>query len=168
MHDAAFSFYKKELENLPPLQVLEFGSYNINGSVRDAYTNAASWWGIDIAEGNGVDEVANAVDWTSDETFDIVICAEAFEHTDQWQEIIINAWKHLEPGGLFLASCASRDRPAHSAFDGGALRDGEYYENVSPEAMSDFLIKDQMWSQFEVIPADGYFGNDDLYIKAVK
>src|SRR5690349_3814272 len=98
MHDAAFAFYKSELEHLPPLHVLEFGSYNINGSVRDAYPQAASWWGIDIAQGNGVDEVADAVTWRSTRKFDIVICAEAFEHTPQWREIISNAWLHLQFG----------------------------------------------------------------------
>lgn len=167
MHDAAFAFYKKNLESLDSMNVLEFGSYNINGSVRDAYPQAKSWWGIDIAEGNGVDEVADAVEWRSEKQFDIVICAEAFEHTSDWQKIIINAFNHLSSNGLFLASCASRDRPPHSAIDGGPLRNDEYYRNISPEEMEQFLLS-MDWSSIEVIPADGYFGNDDLYIKAIK
>lgn len=167
MHDAAFQFYKSQLENLPPLHVLEFGSYNINGSVRDAYPQAASWWGIDIAAGNGVDEVADATEWQSNKRFDIVICAEAFEHTISWGEIIQNAYDHLVEGGLFLASCASRDRPPHSAFDGGALRDGEYYANISPDQMEAFM-SEMWWNSYQVIPADGYFGNDDLYLIAKK
>jgi SAM-dependent methyltransferase len=167
MHDAAFAFYKDNLHSLDPMNVLEFGSYNINGSVRDAYPQAQSWWGLDIAQGSGVDEVADASQWRSDTRFDIVICAEAFEHTPDWKKIIENAKEHLNVGGLFLASCASRDRPPHSAFDGGALRDGEFYENLSPEEMTQCLAS-MGWSSFEVIPADGYFGNDDLYIKAIK
>jgi SAM-dependent methyltransferase len=167
MHDAAFAFYKSVLKDLPPFDVLEFGSYNINGSVRDAYPQAKSWWGIDIAEGNGVDEVADATIWKSDKRFDIVICAEAFEHTVEWRKIVKNAFEHLKEDGWFIASCASRDRPAHSAFDGGALREGEYYHNVSKEEMVDCLLLNE-FVDFEVIEADGYFGNDDLYIKAVK
>lgn len=167
MHDAAFAFYSRALQVLPPLDVLEFGSYNINGSVRDAYPQARSWWGIDIAEGNGVDEVADAVHYLSSRRYDVVICAEAFEHTPHWPEIIANAYNHLEDGGYFFASCASRDRPPHSAFDGGPLRDGEYYQNVSPGEMME-VMEAMDWKSFEVIPADGYFGNDDLYIKAIK
>lgn len=167
MHDAAFNFYKNELSNLEPKKVLEFGSYNINGSVRDAYPQALSWWGIDIAEGNGVDEVADAAEWKSLDRFDIVICAEAFEHSYYWRDIIINAFDHIADNGMFLASCASRQRPPHSAFDGGPLRDGEYYENISPEVMEEFLSS-MDWKSFEVIPADGYFGDDDLYIKAYR
>lgn len=167
MHDAAFAFYKHEMESLPALDVLEFGSYNINGSVRDAYPQAKSWWGIDIAEGNGVDEVADATTFKSNKQFDIVVCAEAFEHTPEWRQIVQNAYEHVREGGYFFASCASRERPAHSAFDGGALRDGEYYSNVSPEEMIEYMEQLE-WEYFDVIPADGYFGNDDLYIKAVK
>lgn len=167
MHDAAFNFYKNSLQSFDPMNVLEFGSYNINGSVRDAYPNAASWYGIDIVPGNGVDEVANAATWKSDKKFDVVICAEAFEHTNEWKDIIKNAMEHLNDGGTFLSSCASRNRPEHSAIDGGPLRDGEYYRNISPEEMTECL-HDMGWSNFEVIAADGYFGDDDLYIKAVK
>lgn len=167
MHDAAFAFYKRELQDMTPKEVLEFGSYNINGSVRDAYPQAKSWWGIDIAEGNGVDEVADAVFYKSSKKYDIVICAEAFEHTEYWRDIVANAYNHLKDGGYFFASCASRARPAHSALDGGALRDGEYYKNISPEEMTE-LMQAMDWEYFEVIPADGYFGNDDLYVKAVK
>jgi|688.fasta_scaffold06563_35 hypothetical protein len=167
MHDAAFTFYKESLSQLSPMNVLEFGSYNINGSVRDAYPNANSWHGIDVVPGNGVDEVADAAVWKSDRRYDVVICAEAFEHTSDWEKIIKNAKEHLNHNGLFLASCASRNRPPHSAIDGGPLRDGEYYENISPEEMTQCL-ESMSWSSFEVIPADGYFGDDDLYIKAIK
>lgn len=167
MHDAALRFYTEELSQLPPLDVLEFGSYNINGSVRDAYPTANSWWGIDIASGNGVDEVADATNWKSDKRFDVVVCAEAFEHTEFWRDIILNAYEHLKPGGIFVASCATRSRPAHSAFDGGPLRDGEFYENVDPGIMGEFLMS-MDWDSYDVQIADGYFGDDDLYIKAVK
>lgn len=167
MHTAAFNFYEKELSSLPSLDVLEFGSFDINGSVRDAYPKAKSWWGIDIAEGRGVDEVADATEWKSDKRFDVVVCAEAFEHTASWRDIITNAYEHLNPGGLFVASCATKARPPHSAFDGGALREGEYYKNVDPGIMGEFMMS-LNWESYEVNVADGYFGNDDLYIKAVK
>lgn len=167
MHDAAFAFYKSELEHLPPLEVLELGSFDINGSVRDAYPNAKSWWGIDIAEGRGVDQVADATTYRDGKSYDVVVCAEAFEHTASWRDIIVTAFEHLKTGGLFVASCATKSRPPHSAFDGGALREGEYYENVHPDVMEQFM-KSTPFSTYEIRVADGYFGDDDLYMKAVK
>ena len=121
MHPSALAFYERTLAHLPALDVLEFGACNINGSVRDVYT-AKSWVGLDAVEGNGVDIVADAATWADDSRYDIVICAEVFEHTPDWRQIIDNAYRHLVPGGMFVASCATANRPAHSAVDGGLLR----------------------------------------------
>jgi SAM-dependent methyltransferase len=116
-----------------PSRVLEFGSLNINGTARD-YAPTAFWWGLDMQDGPGVDEVADAASWCPIESFaaDTVVCAEVLEHTPNSLQIIANAYRHLKPGGRFLMTCASHGRQPHSAIDGGPLRDGEYYENITP------------------------------------
>jgi SAM-dependent methyltransferase len=165
MHDAALAFYTRQLADLDPLDVVEFGSCNMNGSARDAYPQAKSWLGIDIQPGPGVDIVADAATWDTDQRFDVCICAEAFEHTPAWRDIIATAHRVLRDGGLFLASCATNRRPPHSAVDGGALRAGEYYANVS---WLDLSFAMRGWSDGEVVEADGYFGQDDLYVWAIR
>lgn len=166
MHAAATRFFTENLKDYKLSNVLEIGSININGSVRDMYPNATSWYGIDIVDGPCVDEVADGSEWCSSERYGVAICAEVFEHTPKWREIIRNMHRHLEDGGLLLASCASRDRPPHSA-NGDNLGVDEYYHNVSPKEM-DELLSSMKWKSYEVIEADGDFGNDDLYIKCVK
>jgi len=165
MHRQALNFFHDHLEHLPPLDVVEFGSCDMNGSVRIAYPQAKSWHGIDVQAGPNVDEIADCADWTAPKPVDVILCAEVFEHTPRWREIIANAHANLKPGGLFLASCATGRRPPHSAVDGGHLRPGEFYENVSAMAMSECRWG---WSYFNVTPADGYFGGDDLYLKAMR
>lgn len=167
MHPAALDFYAAHLSRLEPLAVLEFGACNVNGSARDVYHQAASWYGIDVAEGRGVDEVADAATWTTADRFDIVICAEVFEHTPDWRAIVNNAHAHLREGGMFLASCATADRPDHSAVDGGLLRPGEYYRNVGHREMCDHLAT-MGWARYTACVVDGHFGNDDLQIVAVR
>jgi SAM-dependent methyltransferase len=165
MHAQALNFYQAELQNLPPLRVVEFGACDMNGSVRQVYPQAASWLGVDRQYGPGVDIVADAAVWRTDDRFDLCICAEVFEHTPDWRRIIDTAQAVLTGGGLFLASCARADRPPHSAVDGGHLREGEFYRNIIPALVELHLAP---WSDSEVIEADGHFGNDDLYMRAIK
>lgn len=166
MHTAALTFYEGALSSLPPLNVVEFGACNINGSVRSVCSQATSWLGLDIQAGPGVDLVQDAATWETGERFDLVICAEVFEHTPDWRLILAKAYEVLVVGGLLVASCATNDRPPHSAFDGGPLREGEFYRNVPEDEMSEAL--DQIGFTSIVRVADGHFGNDDLYITAVR
>lgn len=165
MHSQALAWYASNLSDLPPLSVVEFGSCNMNGSVRDVYPQAKSWLGIDVQPGPGVDLIADAATWVTDERFDVCICAEAFEHTPDWRDIIKTARTVLVDGGLFVASCATGKRPQHSAVDGGPLRVGEFYCNIEAWRMFDALAD---WTLGHVVEADGHFGGDDLYIRATR
>lgn len=167
MHPQALEFYRRNLQHLPALRVVEFGACDMNGSVRQVYPQAASWLGVDRQPGPGVDVIADAATWTTPTLYDVCVCAEVFEHTPFWREIISTARLALVDGGLFVASCATGRRPAHSAVDGGPIRDGEYYENVDPDDLWLELDR-QGWSDGEVIEADGVFGGDDLYVRAVR
>ena len=164
MHTQALEFYRQQLSRLDPLRVVEFGSLDVNGSVRSVYCQAESWWGVDVVYGPGVNEVADAAHWDTIHRFDVAVCAEVFEHTEDWRDILATAHNVLVPGGLLVASCATEDRPAHSV-SGGDLKDGEYYKNVSRSEMVTAL---KTWTEHTVTVADGHFGNDDLYVTARK
>lgn len=167
MHANALNFYASVLSRLDARTVLEFGSCNLNGSPRDVYHQAASWHGVDVVAGVGVDEVADAATWDSDRRFDVVICAEVFEHTPDWRLIVDNAYAHLNDGGMFLATCATANRPPHSAVDGGMVRAGEWYANVDLTEMRDHLAG-MGWDSFTVVVTDGHFGQDDLQVEAIR
>lgn len=74
-----------------PGRVLEIGSLDVNGSVREYFTNAQSYLGTDMQGGPGVDMVCNAHDliYGLDEKevyqkFDTIICMETLEHDQEF------------------------------------------------------------------------------------
>ncbi len=141
MHQAAYEFIA-EYRTFFPVNVIEIGSLNINGSVRDLFP-AASWVGIDLADGPGVDVVADAVEWkpTDQQRADIVICCEVLEHTPRWRDILNNLKRWFRGPRLLLITCGGHGRMPHSAIDGGCLRPNEYYSNLGATEISGFLLK---------------------------
>tara|TARA_B100000427_G_C15406327_1_gene549934 strand:+ start:150 stop:746 length:597 start_codon:yes stop_codon:yes gene_type:complete len=94
-------------------KVLEVGSLNINGTVRDLF-NDCDYMGIDVGEGKGVDVVCSGHEYdASDETFDVVCSTECFEHNPYWAETFANMIRMVKGGGLVFFTCASIGRPEH-------------------------------------------------------
>jgi SAM-dependent methyltransferase len=131
MHASALSFAQRHLQDASPKGVVEFGSRNVNGSIREWVHHSFAYTGVDIKPGPDVDVVMDAAEYLADPV-DLVICMETLEHAPNWADIVHAASRNLNPGGWFLMTCASTGRAPHSAKDGGPLRSGEYYENVSP------------------------------------
>lgn len=144
MHMAALVFVD---EHAPPgpgfdLRVLEFGSRDINGSVRQVFPRAARYVGVDVAEGPGADIVADAATVHVPGEWDVVVCCEVFEHADDTAcaGMVANAYRHLTAGGVFIATMAGLGRAEHSAVDGGPLQPGEFYRNVDRPTLSGWLV----------------------------
>jgi len=113
------------------LRVLEIGSLDINGSIRPIFKPfAEKYIGIDVQEGPGVDIVASATEYMSPGYFDVVVCCEVFEHTNDWKKIIQQSYINLRPGGIFIATMAGEGRPPHSALDENPIREWEHYANI--------------------------------------
>ena len=127
--------------------VLEFGSLDINGSVRSILEPVAHRYvGIDANYGKGVDLIADASTFRDFQLFDIVVCCEVFEHTPLWPLIVKNARNNLREGGLFICTMAGAGRAPHSALDENPKRDWEYYENVDEHQLSTHL---SIFARFE-------------------
>lgn len=93
--------------------MLEVGSLNINGTVRDFFTDC-SFTGIDIGEGKDVDEVCSGEDFPGPANhFDVIVSTEVFEHTPSWDLIVLNMIRLLKKDGLLMFSCAAPGRPQH-------------------------------------------------------
>ena len=100
MHNAAMEFIFTSFHNWKgdrtDLNVLEIGSLDINGSVRPMFKPfQGNYVGIDMQEGPGVDIVADAAKFINFEAYDVVVCAEVFEHTPDWKQIIYNCYNFL-------------------------------------------------------------------------
>jgi hypothetical protein len=113
------------------LRVLDIGSLDINGSMRPIfYPFAEKYIGIDAQDGPGVDIVTDATEYLSPGYFDVIICAEVFEHTPDWKKIINNSYVNLVDGGIFIATMAGEGRYPHSAIDENPIREWEHYSNI--------------------------------------
>ena len=93
--------------------VLDIGSLNINGSLRDFFVNC-HYTGIDLDSGVGVDIVCSGQDYNApDQTYDVVCSSECFEHNPYWMETFNNMIRMCKFEGFVFFTCASDGRPEH-------------------------------------------------------
>lgn len=168
MHLGAKAFVARALPALQPVsRVLEVGSRNINGTVRDLFPAVDLYHGIDLHPGLGVDEVADVFAFDpGDMTFDCVVCCETLEHMDPAQQPVFVARlvDLLETGGVLILTAACEPRAPHSHIDGCQLRPGEAYGNVPHEALRTWL--DEAGAPLRVLDGDPVHG--DVYAVALK
>lgn len=135
-HNEQRQFIQKTKDHFPEffnnVQVIEVGSLNINGTVRDFFTEPKSYLGLDLIEGKDVDMICKGKDYTPDFLVDTVISTECFEHDKDWKETFQNMIDMCMGGGLVIFTCASEGRHEHgttrtSPADSPATTD--YYEN---------------------------------------
>lgn len=129
MHQAARE-YVSRYATPNQIRVIEIGSRNINGTVRDLFPRA-QWVGLDLSDGFCVDLVCDAAKYQPMIPVDLVVCCEVLEHAADWRDLIEAGVSWLVPGGRLIVTCAGPTRKAHSAVDGGQLQPGEHYENIT-------------------------------------
>lgn len=110
MYHAINYFIQDFLKAKSPFsKVLDVGSKDFNGSVRDSFREAGiayeEFIGVDMQPGKGVDIVRNGHDLLDEflpNTFDLVTCCETFEHDDKFWVTLSNMKKLVKPGGYLL------------------------------------------------------------------
>lgn len=163
MHAEAYDYVRRVVLGAKFDYVIEYGSKNINGTVREVI-DAKRYWGIDIVEGKDVDEVADAFTWRSEEPAQCIVCCEVLEHLKPIDGIIVSARANLSVGGWLVITCATDNRATHSAVDGGPLQEGEWYCNVAPSVLEDALKR----CGFSIRSFQVNEDRGDLYAMAVK
>lgn len=109
--------------------VLEVGSYNVNGTVRDLFTG--TYIGMDVVPGPGVDMVADIEDTIAMMMlgpFDVVVSTEMLEHTLRPERALRNMSRLTGPRGVLLVTCRGYDQrgcwEVHHPPDRWRLSDG--------------------------------------------
>lgn len=159
MHSEAYDYVQSV--SVPDGAVLEIGARNINGSVRGLFPGRP-YVGIDIAPGPDVDVVADGSAYAPEAPPAVVVCAEVLEHAENAAAICAQAHRVLSPGGVFIVTAAGDGRAPHSCIDGGQLRDGEYYANVSAHQLAGWL------SGFADVQIRENPAAKDIYATAIK
>lgn len=120
MHPSAYAFASTALtvEQLGGKRVVEVGSYNYNGSVRDAVATwgPTSYLGTDAQPGPGVDLVCPAEklpEVLGEDAADVVISTEMLEHAEGWRGAMTGMTRILAPGGVLLLTARGPGFPHH-------------------------------------------------------
>ena len=117
MHDTVLEFCKKHLrqDRIANGDILEVGSMDVNGSIRQHCMKhgPASYTGLDIAPGPGVDIVADIETYVGPKRYDGVICTEVFEHIRHWWKAVRALSDLVVDGGWLLLTTRSPGYPVH-------------------------------------------------------
>ena len=179
MHTEAknFTHYVKNI--LPDFfnkkRVLDVGSGDINGNNKSLFIDC-EYHGNDVIDAKNVTIVSKTKDLTfDDESFDTIISTECFEHDPEYKESLLKIYKMLKPGGLFLFTCASTNRPEHGTRRSGPMEsygtigniEGmyDYYKNLTKADLDEVLHLDDTFAVW-----DTYYNSSscDLYFMGLK
>jgi SAM-dependent methyltransferase len=158
-HSQQRDFVEKLKNHLPKYfnqkSVLEVGSLNVNGTLRDFFTECR-YIGIDVSPGNEVDVVCEGQNYNApNNTYDVVSSAECFEHNPYWFETFQNMIRLCKDGGLVFFTCATDGRPEHGTSKTTPLDSPltvqlgwDYYKNLNENNFRSKLNFDSYFSEY--------------------
>ncbi len=140
-------------------KVLDIGSLDINGNNRHLF-NECEYYGLDVAEGNNVDLIYLAHEYDApDESYDIIISNDCFEHDMFYEKTFKNICRLLKSGGLFLFTCKTTGSQEHGTLksDGGFSSPltikfpewSNYYKNITEKDVRDSINVDELFFEYE-------------------
>ncbi len=113
MHPTAMSngtrFFDTYVAKMSAPTIVEIGSQNVNGSLREVCPAGAQYIGLDFVDGEGVDVVLSdpyRIPFDA-ETADAIVCSSCFEHSEMFWLVFLEALRILKPGGVFYLNVPS-------------------------------------------------------------
>ncbi len=112
MHDSAFrigELVMRTYSDLPNAKILEVGSLNVNGCLRDAALPNTHYVGLDLEEGPSVDFVLTpGADFPVErDSFDLVMASSVFEHDARFWDTFLQMCSVARPGGHIYVNAPS-------------------------------------------------------------
>jgi len=163
------------LEYFSNKKVLDVGSGDINGNNRFLFDNC-EYHGNDVIQAENVTIVSKTKDLPfEDNTFDVIVSTECFEHDPEYKESFLKIYKMLKSDGLFFFTCASTGRGEHgtrrsspeaSYGTRGNLEDMiDYYKNLDEIDLNNVLDLQKLFTSW-----DTYYNSSsyDLYFVGIK
>lgn len=171
-HKAQRIFFESLKQKMPEyfndVSVIEIGSLNINGTVRDFF-NSNNYVGVDLEKGDGVDIVCEGQKVSlPNNSFDVSLSAECFEHNPYWEETFLNMYRLASK--FVIITCASEGRPEHGTSrttpsDSPFTIKWDYYKNLNEKDFREVFDLDSMFSSYEFLYNESA---NDLYFWGIK
>lgn len=105
---AKYAKYFSEVDN-----IVEFGSHNVNGTIRNLFSGYKKYIGIDWRAGPNVDMVSLAHEAPLNDLFDTVASSSLLEHDPYWEKTIRKMVSSLKEDGCIMLSWGSALNPQH-------------------------------------------------------
>ena len=150
MNQNVLDFAHKHLSSIDikGKRVLEIGSYNVNGTIRDVIEpmEPMKYVGVDVREGLCVDEVCDAcllVERFGEESFDFVVTCSTLCHIKNWRQAISSIKRVCKCQGVvfIVANARWQYRTYGSSFGSDYYDYWRYTEAVLTTIFSDFKIE---------------------------
>jgi len=143
--------------------LVEIGSQDVNGSIRQVAPEVAKYIGVDFSEGKGVDLILDDP-YTlpfDDNSIDICMSSSVFEHSEMFWLLFLEILRILKPDGLFYMNVPSNGNFHRYPVDcwrfypdsGKALVTWAKKNNYSPAMLESFVshqTKD-VWNDFVAV-----------------
>lgn len=152
------------------INVLEIGSLDVNGNIRDLFDFTNEYTGIDLEKGPNVDLVLSGIDIDKlDKNFDIIISCECFEHAKDWKIIFEKMCQISKPNSFIVISVASTGRVEHGTERSGNWQSpgnkDDYYLNLTKkDFIKSFDLEKIFSNHFFFYNVNSY----DLYFIGIK
>jgi SAM-dependent methyltransferase len=144
----AIEIMKNSLISTKRFNILEIGSYDVNGAIRDMF-NYEKYFGVDLCPGPNVDVIGSGhtINLVA-EDINLCISSECFEHNPFWKETLENMARHLKGGGFIVVTTAINGRLEHGTLrtnpkhsPGSTSIGWSYYKNINPSEFKSFIEK---------------------------
>ena len=168
-HPEQIVFIERVLSLFPefktPDAILEIGSQNINGTVRDFF-NPRKYIGIDINAAKDVDFVCpGELLELPDGWCDLAMSTECLEHAIEWDNIAKNAIRACKPKGLVIFTFAGLYRPCHGTIDSRDPSSSpatlNYYGNIDKDQFFSAIELGELFDRYSfeanMVSGDSYF-----------
>jgi SAM-dependent methyltransferase len=112
MHDTAYEIGRLFFQTYVSAgkSILDVGSMDINGSLRDFRPEGSNYVGIDLATGSGVDIVVRTIAELpfAGEAFDVIVSTSCFEHDMMFWLTFLEMCRVLMTGGYIYLNAPSK------------------------------------------------------------
>ena len=141
--------------------IVEIGSQDVNGSIREVAPPSYNYIGLDFAAAKGVDIVLpDAYHFPfENDTVDIIVTSSCFEHAEFFWVTFLEGIRILKPGGLFYINAPSRGQYHAYPQDcwrfypdaAKALNNWAIYNGYNTEIVYTKTLNDSHWGDFIVV-----------------